>query len=80
MPTNPQTERRQRLKKILDKLEPEVADPMMFHTSPGATTRLSLAISMKRIADALDSSDMGGRPQGSVLWWLEQIAGRTGQS
>lgn len=35
---------------------------------------LSKAISLKRIADALDSSDDGGRPQGSVLWWLETIA------
>jgi hypothetical protein len=36
---------------------------------------LSQAISLKRIADALDSSETGGRVQGSVLFWLEQIAG-----
>lgn len=34
----------------------------------------SIAVSLKRIADALDSSEDGGRPQGSVLWWLENIA------
>lgn len=35
---------------------------------------LSIATSLKRIADALDSSESGGRPQGSVVWWLENIA------
>lgn len=35
----------------------------------------SIAISLKRIADALDSSESGGKPQGSVLYWLEMIAG-----
>ncbi len=34
----------------------------------------SIAISLKRIADAFDSSESGGRVQGSVLWWLETIA------
>lgn len=34
----------------------------------------SIAISLKRIADALDSSEDGGRVQGSVLYWLETIA------
>jgi hypothetical protein len=36
--------------------------------------QLSIAISLKRIADAFDSSESGGRVQGSVLWWLESIA------
>lgn len=40
----------------------------------GETVQASQAISLKRIADALDSSHDGGRPQGSVLWWLEVIA------
>lgn len=35
---------------------------------------VSQAVSLKRIADALDSSEAGGRAQGSVLWWLEMIA------
>ena len=30
----------------------------------------SIAISLKRIADAMD----GQRPEGSVVWWLEQVA------
>ncbi len=52
------------------RLEPETK-PL---TNPGEATMYSIAISLKRIADALDSSESGGRPQGTVLWWLEMIA------
>jgi len=34
----------------------------------------SIAISLKRIADAFDCANTGGRPQGTVLWGLETIA------
>lgn len=62
-----------------DQIEPNVRfDPLSAsdrHNRPGEhEIALSQAISLKRIADALDSSESGGRPQGSVLWWLETIA------
>lgn len=45
-----------------------------FDLAPELCAHLSIAISLKRIADAFDASDSGGRPQGTVLWWLETIA------
>ena len=51
-----------------------VLGPASYHAPSEREVSTSIAISLKRIADALDSSDSGGRPQGSVVWWLENIA------
>jgi hypothetical protein len=53
------------------KFEPEAKDII---TSQSDAALVSIAVSLKRIADAFDSSDSGGRPQGSVLWWMETMA------
>ena len=59
-----------------DSIEPAslVLGSDSYHAPSEREVSTSIAISLKRIADALDSSDSGGRPQGSVLWWLENIA------
>jgi len=54
-------------------MEPQVA-ALGFLESLGEAAQISAAISLKRIADAFDCSFDGGRPQGTVLWWLENIA------
>lgn len=59
--------------KAISHMEPEVTG-LGFLPSMGEAAQVSIAISLKRIADAFDSSGDGGRPQGSVLWWLEIIA------
>lgn len=67
--------------KIRDSIEPGVVTAQTSdgkcgdrYLTASESFQLSSAISLKRIADALDSSDAGGKPQGSVLWWLEMIA------
>lgn len=55
-------------------MEPVCVDLHML-PSLGEAAQVSMAISLKRIADAFDCSETGGRPQGTVLWWLEMIAG-----
>lgn len=59
--------------RAIGQMEPVVIN-LGFLPSLGEAAQVSTAISLKRIADALDSSGDGGRPQGSVLWWLEIIA------
>lgn len=62
------------IEQALDLMEPVVGYLGRDTGSLGEAATISIAISMKRIADAFDSSDTGGRPQGTVLWWLETIA------
>lgn len=62
------------VEQAIDLMEPTVCDLGNCTQSLGEAAQVSMAISLKRIADALDSSGDGGRPQGSVLWWLETIA------
>lgn len=52
----------------------EAARADQIHGRTSDALALSTAISLKRIADAFDSSEDGGRVQGSVLYWLEIIA------
>lgn len=63
---------------------PDTQDKLRYACEPAAQEHYlyadntlflgSIAVSLKRIADALDSSEDGGRVQGSVVYWLEQIA------
>lgn len=59
------------LDRFLSSVEPMVVDAAGDENLPLASfAALSTAISMKRIADALDSESV----KGSVLYWLEIIA------
>lgn len=61
----------------MDKLRYAMEDEAWGHYlyADNTLSLASIAVSMKRIADALDSRDEGGRMQGTVLYWLEIIAG-----
>lgn len=49
------------------KFEPEAKDIV---SSQADAALVSIAVSLKRIADAFNSSN----DEGSVLWWLEMLA------
>lgn len=50
------------------KMEPEARN---INTSPSDAALVSIAVSLKRIADTFDNN---GSDKGSVLYWLEMIA------
>jgi hypothetical protein len=55
-----------------EKIEQEAMSlPAAF--DPHERAQVSVAISLKRIADTMESQ----RPQGSILYWLEMIASAT---